>query len=591
MHRHKIALRKIYSGDRVSELNNEIFTISVNVNLSEKMALATAKKLLKKGEKPVRLTMSLCPACYNEKKYLEMRIPALIFERDKEIWMRKKCSKHGTIEEKYWEDAGFYYKQMEYADPGIELDKVQIDKPLRELQCPLDCGLCHQHKSHTSLANLVVTNRCDLSCWYCFFYAKKNDPIYEPSLEQIKKMLRVLRSERPVPPNAIQLTGGEPALRKDIVDVVKLCKKEGFEHVQFNTNAIRFSQSPALVKKIINAGANVLYLSFDGVSPQTNPKNFWEMPQAIENVRKTKHAGIVLVPTVINGFNTHEIGDIIRFAAANIDVVRGVNFQPVSLVGMMPHSERKKQRITIPQTIKLIEKQTSGQIALDDFYTVPCVTAITNFIESITQKPQYRFSTHFVCGAATYVFIDEKNKFVPITRFVDVEGLFDYLNELSREAKKTKIKAMAKAITASKLLYKLNSFIDKEKQPKNLNLGKMLTHALISGTYDGLKEFHYKSLFIGMMHFQDLFNYDVDRVERCSIHYVLPDGRIVPFCAHNVVPELYRDKVQRQYSVTAKEWEKKNKARLKDDKYVRKITPQETKRIEKIYREAIEKFK
>ncbi len=587
----KITLRKIYSGDRVAEIGDDTITISVNVNLSEKKALASARKLLRKGEKPVRLTISLCPECYEEKKYSEMRVPALIFERDSEIWMRKKCSKHGTIEEKYWEDAGYYYRQMFYADPGIELEKVQVDKPLRELRCPLDCGLCNQHKSHTSLANIVVTNRCDLTCWYCFFYAKKNDPIYEPSMEQIRKMLRVLRSERPVSPNAVQLTGGEPALRKDIVDIVKLCREEGFEHVQFNTNAIELSRKPALAKKLVDAGANVLYLSFDGVTPQSNPKNFWEIPKAIENVRKAKNCGVVLVPTVINGVNTHEIGDIIRYAAAKVDIVRGVNFQPVSLVGMMPHNERKKQRITIPKTIKLIEEQTSGQITLDDFYTVPCVTAITNFVESITQKPEYRFSTHFVCGAATYAFIDEKNDFVPITRFVDVEGLFDYLNGLSRQIKKMPIKSVGKVISASRLLYNLNSFIDRGKQPKNLELGKLLTRALISGTYDGLKEFHYKSLFLGMMHFQDLYNFDVDRVERCCIHYALPDGRIVPFCAHNVVPELYRDKVQREYSISPKEWEKRNHAKLKDDRYVRKVTEKDTKRIQKHYRDAIEKFK
>jgi len=591
MRRPKITIRKVYSRDRIAELGDDTITISVNVNLSEKDSLAVAKKLLKKGEKPVRLTMSLCPQCYEERKYKEMRVPALILEKEKEILIRKKCKKHGLVEEKYWEDSDFYYRQMMYADWGAELENIQVDKPLRDIACPMDCGLCTQHKSHTSLANVVVTNRCDLACWYCFFYAKKNDPIYEPSLEQIREMLRTLRSEKPVPPNAVQLTGGEPALREDIVEIVKACREEGFEHVQFNTNAVEFSKNQAFVKKLAKAGANVIYLSFDGVTPKTNPKNFWEMPQAIENLRKAKNTGAVLVPTIINGINTHEIGDIIRYAAANVDIVRGVNFQPVSLVGMMPRNERKKQRITIPKTIKLIEEQTQGQIALEDFYTVPCITAITNFVEAMTKKPEYRFSTHFVCGAATYIFIDEKNRFVPITRFVDVEGLFDYLNELSVQIRNSKLKRIGKVVTTSKLLYNINSFIDKEKQPSHLNLGKILSNALVSGTYEGLKEFHYRSLFIGMMHFQDLFNYDVDRVERCCIHYALPDGRIVPFCAYNVVPELYRDAVQRKYSMPAREWEKENKAKLADDMYERKASKEETERVQKHYLDAIGQFK
>jgi hypothetical protein len=585
-----IILRKIYSGDRILDFNGNTVTISANVKLSEKEAAKTIKKLLRRNEKPVRLTLSICPQCAEKKLWDEMRVPGLIFEKAGKISLRKECSKHGLFTDYYWEDASYFYRQMQFADQGIELETVQVEKPLNEIVCPNDCGLCKQHKSHTALANIVVTNRCDLSCWYCFFYQKRDEPVYEPSLEQIREMLRGLRNEKPIPCNAVQITGGEPSLRLDIVEIIKMCRELGFEHVQFNTNGIRFSQDLAFTKKVIKAGANVIYLSFDGVTPETNTKNFWEVPKAIENIRKTKKAGIVLVPTVIGGVNTHELGDIVRYAAYNIDVVRGINFQPVSLVGMMPRKEREKQRVTIPKVIKLIEEQTDGQIALDDFYCVPCVSTISDFVEAVKGRPQYRFSTHFACGAATYVFLEGK-QFVPITRFIDVEGLFGFLNELAIEIKNSKVKKLRTIISASKLLYKLNSFIDKEKQPKGLDLGKLLTNALISGSYHGLKEFHYRSLFIGLMHFMDTYNYDVDRVERCCIHYAMPTGQIVPFCAFNVIPELYRDKVQREYSIPAREWEKRTGRKLSDDKYLRKISKEEQAKIIEHYRKAIEEFK
>ena len=582
--------RKIYAGDRTIEYGDSIVSISANIKLGEKEIQATIKKLLFKGERAIRLTMSLCPKCVEEKKWKEMRIPALIFEKDNKIMLRKECPKHGFYTDAYWEDADYYFYQMQFAYQGIELETLQVDKPLSEITCPNDCGLCAQHKSHTALANLVVTNRCDLSCWYCFFYQKTNEPVYEPTLDQIREMLRVLRSEKPVACNAIQLTGGEPTIRSDIVEIIKMCREEGFEHVQLNTNGIRLAHNLELVKNVINAGANVFYMSFDGVTPRTNPKNFWEVPKVIENVRKAGNAGIVLVPTVIGGLNTDELGDIIRYASANIDVVRGVNFQPVSLVGMMPTAERTKQRITIPKTIKLIEEQTNGEIGLEDFYCVPCVGPVTDLVEAIRGRPQYRLSAHFACGAATYVFVDGK-RFVPITRFVDVEGLFNYLRELSNEIKSKKLGKFSKVVTASKLLYKLNSFIDKEKMPKNLNLSKMLANALISGSYDGLKEFHYNSLFIGLMHFMDPYDYDVDRVERCCIHYVMPEKKIVPFCAFNVIPELYRDYVQRRYSVPARDWEKRTGKKLAADKYRRNISKEEQEKIIAHYKEAIEKFK
>jgi hypothetical protein len=37
------------------------------------------------------------------------------------------------------------------------------------------------------------------------------------------------------------------------------------------------------------------------------------------------------------------------------------------------------------------------------------------------------------------------------------------------------------------------------------------------------------------MHFQDLYNMDLEKLQRCGIHYILPDGRIIPFCSYNTV--------------------------------------------------------
>jgi hypothetical protein len=49
----------------------------------------------------------------------------------------------------------------------------------------------------------------------------------------------------------------------------------------------------------------------------------------------------------------------------------------------------------------------------------------------------------------------------------------------------------------------------------------------------------------------------------------MPDGRIIPFCAFNVFPEVYRDTVQDRYSLLPSEWERKTGKKLKDDVYKR----------------------
>jgi len=514
--------------------------------------------LEREGERVIEYTFSLCPECRS-------LLRAVIYEKEGKIFIRKKCPEHGEFEEVYWGDSELYYKFRRW-----QYDGKGIKNPLStEFFCPYNCGLCMRHKSHPALINLVATNRCDLSCWYCFFFAERAGYVYEPTLEHIRYMIRVARRLQPLPAKAIQITGGEPLLRDDIVEIVKIAKEEGMTHVQVNTNGIRLAFEPDLAIKLREAGTNVLYLSFDGVSPITNPKNHWEIPYILESCRKA-HLGIVLVPTVIKGYNDHELGDIIKFGIKHMDIIRGVNFQPVSITGRVPRAEREALRITIPEAIKKIEEQTDSQISSEDWYPVPFVVPISHFVEAITKKPQISFTTHFACGAATYVF-KEKDEIIPITRFIDVENLFLQIEKTSRELER----GANKYITYLRLFKTLYSSIKWSKVPSRLRsrrkLLKLLFNIFIRHDYEALGEFHYKTLFLGMMHFMDLYNHDISRVQRCCIHYVTPDGRLVPFCTFNVIPEFYRDRIQKAFGIPIKEWEKITGKRIINYKYRRNI--------------------
>jgi hypothetical protein len=65
------------------------------------------------------------------------------------------------------------------------------------------------------------------------------------------------------------------------------------------------------------------------------------------------------------------------------------------------------------------------------------------------------------------------------------------------------------------------------------------------GNREAVAEFHRKALYIGAMHFMDPYNFDLERVRRCGIHYATPDGRIIPFCTYNA---LYRSAVERAFA-------------------------------------------
>ena len=171
--------------------------------------------------------------------------------------MSKVCPTHGECEELYFGSYEMYKKFSTYwmDGKGAHSPNVMIDK----CSCPNNCGLCSNHLSHSGLANMIVTNRCDLTCWYCFFYVKKGLEgayMYEPDHTQVRGMMKTLRAERPIPGNSMQITGGEPMLREDIADVIKIMKEEGVDHIQMNTNGIRHAMDPEAAREVRLAGCN-----------------------------------------------------------------------------------------------------------------------------------------------------------------------------------------------------------------------------------------------------------------------------------------------------------------------------------------------
>jgi 7,8-dihydro-6-hydroxymethylpterin dimethyltransferase len=84
-------------------------------------------------------------------------------------------------------------------------------------------------------------------------------------------------------------------------------------------------------------------------------------------------------------------------------------------------------------------------------------------------------------------------------------------------------------------LKELPKFIDESKTPDGLAFTRLFLIILKNGTREALTEFHNNTLFIGTMFFQDLYNIDLERLQRCGVHYALPDGRIVPFCSYNTI--------------------------------------------------------
>ncbi|MBU4141658.1 radical SAM protein [Patescibacteria group bacterium] len=491
-------------------------------------------------------TNSICPKCLKN-------IPADIVKEAKKILLKKHCPVHGGFEDIYWSDSALYDKYKKFACDGEGASNPNAEK---KNGCPLDCGLCADHKTGVILANIDLTNRCNQKCPICFANSAASGYLYEPSFQQVKKMLEMLRRELPAPCEAVQFSGGEPTLHPDFIKIVELAKKMGFAQIQVATNGIRASQDLNFCEKMAKAGINTIYFQFDGVKKETYQKTRGHnaLPiklKALENFRLSGLDSIALVPTIIKGVNDDQIGDIIDFAKKNSDIITTINFQPISFSGRIDRKELTKQRITIPDVLNLIEKQTNGQILKKDFYPIPFVAPISSFTEAWKKSPQVKFTIHPHCGAATYVYI-RGNKLFPIARFIDVEKFLNLIKKTAANLsnhgfinRMTNNDKFDKAAAIAKITNRLPELIKSKMPSQGVKIGKSLLDVIRSGSSPALKKFHRDTLFIGIMHFMDPYNFDIERVKRCGIHYITPNMKIIPFCAYNI---FYREKIEKLFS-------------------------------------------
>ena len=497
---------------------------------------------------------SLCPECRKV-------IPAKIFEQDGRVIMEKTCPDHGFVRDLVYSNAELY-KKMErwtYEDgDGILNPQITGAKV-----CPEDCGLCDLHISHAAVANVDLTNRCNLRCPICFANANVQGYVYEPTYEQVVEMLTTVRNIKPVFPPGVQFSGGEPTIHPRFLDILKAARSMGFSHLQIASNGIRIAKDLEFARHCKESGLYTVYLQFDGTEDAVYQKTrglsgLWELKlKAVENARA---AGlrIVLVPTIIKTINDDQVGKILQFAIDHSDVISGISYQPVAFTGRIATEERERQRYTLSDLAGDIERQTGYLKALEDWYPLSVTSPFSKLLSAIWKYEVMKITPHAHCGIGSYIFVNSKTKSVtPITKVIDIEGFTMDLNKLVKQRishirsltalsaqhflkKHFRVEESRDGMTPEICLELFQGMVDKEAQ-KRIDL-----------IYD------WNMLMVGGMHFQDSYNYNVDRVKRCSIHYAAPNGKLYPFCTYNSGP-VFREKIERQFSIPLEEWRQRHR--------------------------------
>ncbi|MFW9981721.1 MAG: hypothetical protein ACFFE3_07380, partial [Candidatus Thorarchaeota archaeon] len=126
-------------------------------------------------------TESICPECFLTDDKVHV-IEATLYEEDGKVMYKKTCEDHGEFIDVYWGDAEMFKKAQKWWYKSVGLDNPRTETVKG---CPEDCGQCPEHKSHTALALLDVTNRCNLRCPICFAVAAEGGTVYEPDPQEV----------------------------------------------------------------------------------------------------------------------------------------------------------------------------------------------------------------------------------------------------------------------------------------------------------------------------------------------------------------------------------------------------------------------
>lgn len=312
---------------------------------------------------PFAETNSVCPECLTV-------IPARYRLHDDGVYLEKECPTHGQFEAIVWHGSEQSYRDW-LADAGDRDDRgPKTRQQVVKHGCPLDCGVCREHKSEPCSSALMVTDRCNLECRFCFTRSCASQTRPDPTLQELEQRLRFYLDAcgEPFP---LELCGGEPTVRADLCDIASMAHDMGFSHIQLNSNGIMLGKDASLAKQLKQAGVTCVYLGYDGRCDepyaQIAGSDLLSLKEkAVEHCAEAGLA-VVLVPTLVPGVNDDAIGKVIRYAIDHMPAVKGVNIQPAGHLGLYHDQPDNSQRCTIPDLLRIIEQQTSSEMQADDF--------------------------------------------------------------------------------------------------------------------------------------------------------------------------------------------------------------------------------
>ncbi len=445
-------------------------------------------------------TESLCPVCLN-------KISARITIRENTTFLEKTCPTHGLFSVPIWRGVPAFESWKRPKIPHQAFRALTENKN----GCPYDCGLCPDHRQRSCTILIEVTDRCNLNCPVCFADAGRGGN-RDPSLDEIRKLY--CAAWKAGENSNIQLSGGEPTVRDDLPEIIAMGRRIGFSFIQLNTNGLRIARDAPYLRALKKAGLASVFLQFDGVDDgiyqKLRGRKLLKEKLGAINACGENGIGVVLTPTLVPGINSESIGGILKKAVELTPTVRSVHFQPISYFGRYPDSGGEKKRMTLPEIMCAIERQSDKMFKRDHFKPPGCENALCSFNGNFLVLPG--------------------GNIMPLQERAAQSCCSSSINPAPIKAEEGAIRAISYvarqwAAPATENLMEISENASASKTDEKCSFLSLDDFILRAKTH---------TFSVSAMAFQDAWNVDLNRVRDCCIHVMSPDQRLIPFCLYNL---------------------------------------------------------
>jgi len=304
-------------------------------------------------------------------------------------------------------------------------------------------------------------------------------------------------------PDLLQISGGEPTLHPQILDIIAAARARPIRHVMLNTNGIRIANDPEFVAALAEMKrAFEVYLQFDALSASAlqtiRGADLRRVRERALDALDAAGISTTLVCVVRKGVNDTEIGDVLRYAQSR-PCVRGVTFQPVQDAGRNDGFDPARDRIVLSEIRRAIIGQW-GMFGDDDMIPLPCNPDAISIGYGMRVGDEIRPLTHLF---PQEVLVKSAPNSVTFEGKPEMRQLLIELLSLSCAGQQS-----------ANVLHEVLCCLPLVEAPAQIGYDRVFRVTVVS--------------------FLDRFNFCLAGVKRSCIHFVTDDGRVIPFDTYNM---------------------------------------------------------